>query len=49
MPNLLKYIVSLLLLLVCLKGTAQVYPVQVTPQLIPPYSVYLSDYATDGN
>jgi A nuclease of the HNH/ENDO VII superfamily with conserved WHH/Fibronectin type III domain len=49
MPNLLKYIVSLLLLLFCLKGTAQVYPVQVTPQLVPPYSVYLSDYATDGN
>ncbi|MBC8111367.1 MAG: fibronectin type III domain-containing protein, partial [Verrucomicrobia bacterium] len=24
---------------------AQVYPVQVTPQLVPPYSVYLADYA----
>lgn len=28
---------------------AQLYPVQVTTQLIPPYSVYLSDYATPGN
>ena len=28
---------------------AQVYPVQSTPQLVPPYSVYLSDYATAGN
>jgi len=26
--------------------TAQVYPVQVTPQLIPPYSLKLSDYET---
>ncbi len=28
---------------------AQFYPVQSTPQLVPPYSVYLSDYATAGN
>lgn len=28
---------------------AQFYPVQTTTQLIPPYSVYLSDYATGGN
>jgi hypothetical protein len=28
---------------------AQIYPVQSTPQLIPPYSVYMSDYATPGN
>ena len=28
---------------------AQFYPVQITPQLVPPYSVYLSDYATPGN
>jgi hypothetical protein len=28
---------------------AQVYPVQSTPQLVPPYSVYMSDYATPGN
>jgi hypothetical protein len=28
---------------------AQFYPVQSTPQLVPPYSVYLSDYATPGN
>lgn len=28
---------------------AQFYPVQSTPQLVPPYSVYLSDYATPGS
>jgi hypothetical protein len=28
---------------------AQFYPVQSTPQLVPPYSVYLSDYATAGS
>jgi A nuclease of the HNH/ENDO VII superfamily with conserved WHH/Fibronectin type III domain len=52
MPLLSRYVVSFTLLLAsCLFNTvvAQVYPVQVTPQLIPPYSVYLSDYATDGN
>jgi TANFOR domain-containing protein len=27
----------------------QLHPVQVTTQLVPPYSVYLSDYATPGN
>ncbi|MDC6362373.1 MULTISPECIES: hypothetical protein, partial [Flavobacteriaceae] len=26
--------------------TAQIYPVQVTPQIIPPYSFQLSDYTT---
>jgi hypothetical protein len=31
-----------------LPGQAQLYPVQATPQLMPPYSVYLSDYATPG-
>jgi TANFOR domain-containing protein len=28
---------------------AQFHPVQVTVQLVPPYSVYLADYATPGN
>jgi hypothetical protein len=32
------------------RGTyAQFYPVQATTQLIPPYSVYLADYATPGS
>src|SRR5688572_13622137 len=38
--------------LVCLLTNvcwSQLYPVQVTPQLVPPYSVYLSDYATPGS
>src|SRR5579871_916025 len=29
--------------------SAQHYPVQATTQLIPPYSVYLTDYAAPGN
>lgn len=40
---------AILMMLHCFSAHAQVYPVQVTPQLVPPYSVYLSDYATGGN
>jgi hypothetical protein len=40
---------KLIMLIVCVQAHAQLYPVQVTPQIIPPYSVYLSDYATAGN
>ncbi|MFD2099909.1 hypothetical protein [Flagellimonas iocasae] len=33
--------------LFCVSTTiAQIYPVQVTPQIIPPYSFKLSDYTT---
>jgi Fibronectin type III domain len=39
----------LLLLFIGSKLNAQIYPVQVTTQLVPPYSVYLTDYATPGN
>ncbi|MEO2051691.1 MAG: fibronectin type III domain-containing protein [Allomuricauda sp.] len=34
------------LLLSCQQSTAQIYPVQVTPQIVPPYSFKLSDYTT---
>lgn len=37
------------LLLCCQLVNAQVYPVQVTPQLIPPYSLKLSDYQTTSS
>jgi len=40
---------AILLLTISFNARAQFYPVQSTPQLIPPYSVYLSDYATPGN
>ena len=30
----------------CQLATAQLYPVQANPQLVPPYSLKLSDYAT---
>ncbi|MCA0959958.1 fibronectin type III domain-containing protein [Muricauda ruestringensis] len=33
-------------LLYTVLATAQIYPVQVTPQIIPPYSFQLSDYTT---
>jgi hypothetical protein len=43
--------VALLILLSCCigNGYAQIYPVQVTTQLAPPFSGYLSDYTTPGN
>ena len=34
------------LLFYCLLSNAQTYPVQVTPQIVPPYSFKLSDYTT---
>ena len=34
------------LLLCCQLSNAQIYPVQVTPQMVPPYSFKLSDYTT---
>lgn len=33
-------------LLYTVKTTAQIYPVQVTPQMVPPYSFKLSEYTT---
>ncbi|WP_160143449.1 fibronectin type III domain-containing protein [Chryseolinea soli] len=36
-------------LVTALPSWSQVFPVQSTTQLIPPYSVYLSDYAEPGN
>jgi TANFOR domain-containing protein len=40
---------TFLVLLCIVTANAQNYAVQSTVQLMPPYSVYLSDYATDGN
>jgi Fibronectin type III domain len=47
----MRNVCSFLLLLFIGVGklNAQIYPVQVTTQLVPPYSVYLTDYATPGN
>lgn len=36
----------LLLIVYCQLATAQLFPVQANPQLVPPYSLKLSDYAT---
>ena len=48
-----KPLCSLLFMVYCLLYTAvmsaQIYPVQVTPQLIPPYSLKLSDYQTTSS
>src|SRR5688572_5684427 len=50
MPCKKNYLIFLLFaILLSIGSHAQLFPVQVTPQLIPPYSVYLSDYATAGN
>lgn len=38
----------ILFLSICFSLKAQIYPVQVNVRLVPPYSVYLADYATNG-
>lgn len=44
----MKVLTTLLLLLSSLSGLAQVFPIHVTPQIVPPYSPYLSDYTAPG-
>ncbi|MEX1238494.1 MAG: fibronectin type III domain-containing protein [Cyclobacteriaceae bacterium] len=44
----MKKTLIILLLLFSVGGYAQVFPVQVSTQLVPPYSPYLSDYAASG-
>ncbi|MDG2431390.1 hypothetical protein [Flavobacterium sp.] len=41
-----KLLIAFFLILGCQASIAQIYPVQVNPQLIPPYSLKLSDYQT---
>jgi len=41
--------VAILIFIGLINVQAQFHPVQVTTQLVPPYSVYLTDYATPGN
>ena len=45
----MKKSLTLSLLLLCLCAGAQVFPVQVMPQITPPYSPYLSDYTAPGS
>jgi TANFOR domain-containing protein len=42
-------LISVELLVLSNNAHAQLLPVQTTVQVMPPYSVYLSDYATPGN
>jgi hypothetical protein len=44
-----RLLAMLLLLMAITPATAQIYPVQSTTQLVPPYAVYLPDYATGIN
>ena len=44
----MKNTLYIFLLILSAAATAQVFPVQVTPQLIPPYSPFLSDYTAAG-
>lgn len=44
----MKNTLHLILLLMCMAANAQVFPVQVSPQLVPPHSPFLSDYTTPG-
>ncbi|MEX2232451.1 MAG: fibronectin type III domain-containing protein [Cyclobacteriaceae bacterium] len=44
----MKHILLFLAVIFGIVASAQVFPVQVNPQLIPPYSPYLSDYTAPG-
>src|SRR5687767_10910467 len=43
-----RILILTLLILPCIYTAAQQYPVQVTPQLLPPYSLQVSDYYSPG-
>lgn len=43
------YLSLALTILVCTYSCAQSYPVQISVQLVPPFSGYLPDYASPGN
>jgi hypothetical protein len=45
----IRHILILVTLLITGSLKAQVYPIQATTQLVPPYAVYLPDYATGIN
>ena len=45
----IKHILILGMLLIAGSLKAQIYPIQATTQLVPPYAVYLPDYATGIN
>jgi TANFOR domain-containing protein len=47
--NSLKQILLFLFIALQIESIAQVFPVQSTVQLTPPYSLYLSDYAAAGS
>jgi len=50
MSRLFRYLLSLLLVIAAQLSThAQRYPVTASTQIIPPYSVYLPDYAVPGS
>ncbi|MEO2050229.1 MAG: hypothetical protein ABGX00_00580, partial [Allomuricauda sp.] len=42
----LKVLLFVHCLLLSVTASTQIYPVQVTPQIVPPYSFKLSDYTT---
>lgn len=44
-----RFLISTLLLIGAFTVKAQIYPVQATTQLMPPYSLYLSDYVSPGS
>jgi len=49
MRNRLLYLLLSLQFFLVGAAQAQIYPVQVVPQLIPPYSLKLSDYQTTSS
>jgi Fibronectin type III domain len=49
MKKIRNIVTAMLLLIAIHPATAQIYPIQATTQLVPPYAVYLPDYATGIN
>jgi hypothetical protein len=44
-----RLLLFILPLLFCCAAKSQVYPVQLSVQLVPPFSGYIPDYASPGN
>jgi len=46
--EIMKALLTILSILLCISVHAQIFPVQVNTQLIPPYTPYLNDYTSPG-
>ena len=44
----MKHILVILTLVISVGASAQIFPIAVNPQLVPPYSPYITDYTSPG-